>query len=231
MPKAFLDQIMLQIKHFREEEGFTQSEMAEKLKIGMRSYQRYESGESVPSLNFIYEASQVLNFTVKELFSPLEAIERVGEVTFFPGQKREEFIAETGTYASNLFAVQESLLLKEALLNNNPELLRKEVLFQDPAIMMSVSTPKITLLNQRATKELGTPSDMMPTSSFHSSPRNVGILWAALLQTRPDYFIIKNRIDLPTGPKFVKAHAIFVSLNGHYLILRYLKSVSPPSAE
>lgn len=223
MQKAFLDQIIIQIKHFREEAGLTQADMAEKLKIGLRSYQRYESCESIPSLNFIHEASQILKFEVKDLFTPLEAIQKVGEITFFPKELKDEFTQAAGPFTSILFDLRDSANFKAAVSTNNLEALRAEPLFQDPSILLAVSTPKITLVNQLAQKELGMACDFVPTTSLHSSPKNVGILWGALLQTLPEFFIMKMVINAPAGTKHIKSHCIFLSEKGHYFILRFIK--------
>ncbi len=57
---------ILKIK--RREKGLTQSEIAEKAKISILAYQRYEYGERVPNAYTAQLIAQALQTTVEELF-------------------------------------------------------------------------------------------------------------------------------------------------------------------
>ena len=223
MYKDSLNQIIIQIKHFREEAGFTQTEMAEKLEIGMRSYQRYESGEAIPSLNFIFAAATILKFDIKDLFSPLEMLNKIGEVTFYSGDRREEFINSSGPEVKELFTIRKSELFKEALQKNKLEAMKRNSLFYNSSQLLAISTPRITLLNPSARKALSFANDFINTSTFHSSPKNVGILWAALLQNMPEFFIMKTCINVSSEQICLESHNLFIKMNDHYFILRSFK--------
>ncbi len=56
------------LKYKRKEFGFTQSKLADKAKISVLSYQRYESGERLPNVCTAQLIAQALNTTVEELF-------------------------------------------------------------------------------------------------------------------------------------------------------------------
>ena len=66
--KGFLDKVIIQLRHNREAKGLSQQQLADLLEIGLRSYQRYENGESTPPIDLLYQASKVLNFDIKDLF-------------------------------------------------------------------------------------------------------------------------------------------------------------------
>lgn len=57
---------ILKIK--RKEKGLTQSEIAEKAKISILAYQRYEYGERVPNVYIAQLIAKALQTTVEELF-------------------------------------------------------------------------------------------------------------------------------------------------------------------
>ena len=52
--------IGLNIKKYREEKGLTQTELADKLGKTLRTVQKYENGEILPSINNVYEIAKAL---------------------------------------------------------------------------------------------------------------------------------------------------------------------------
>ena len=52
--------IGLNIKKYRKEKGLTQTELADKLGKTLRTVQKYESGEILPSINNVYEIAEAL---------------------------------------------------------------------------------------------------------------------------------------------------------------------------
>lgn len=50
----------LNIKHYRKEKGLTQTELANKIGKTLRTVQKYESGEILPSINNVYEIAKAL---------------------------------------------------------------------------------------------------------------------------------------------------------------------------
>lgn len=63
------------LKKIREEKKITQSELAEKVGLSLRTYQRIESGESEPSLSVFYRLSTELGINVHSLFNFGETLE------------------------------------------------------------------------------------------------------------------------------------------------------------
>lgn len=56
------------MKSRREALGLTQKDMADKLHIKVRSYQRYESGEREPRLEMAVRIAEILNTTVEAIW-------------------------------------------------------------------------------------------------------------------------------------------------------------------
>lgn len=65
-----LDRILLKIRQCREAAKLSQSEVAEKLSIGLRTYQRIENGEVSCDISFLYRFSEVLNINFIDLVTP-----------------------------------------------------------------------------------------------------------------------------------------------------------------
>lgn len=63
------------LKKFREEKKITQSELAEKVGLSLRTYQRIENGESEPSLGVFYRLSIELGINIHSLFNFGENLE------------------------------------------------------------------------------------------------------------------------------------------------------------
>lgn len=53
----------------RNDAGYTQRQMADKLGIQPSSYQRYESGTRLPNLTVAFEISRILNTPTTALFN------------------------------------------------------------------------------------------------------------------------------------------------------------------
>ena len=55
------------LKHLRNEKGFTQSEVANKIEISARQYQRIENKESKPSYDVILKLQSLFNESIDKL--------------------------------------------------------------------------------------------------------------------------------------------------------------------
>ena len=55
------------IKELRIQKGFTQTEIAKKLKIDKSTVSKWETGESLPRADKLFKLAKILNCTVDEL--------------------------------------------------------------------------------------------------------------------------------------------------------------------
>ena len=62
-------QIAQKLKELRHKHRLTQSEMAERIGVAMRSYQKYEGGERFPKAQIIERICKEFSLTNAELFS------------------------------------------------------------------------------------------------------------------------------------------------------------------
>jgi transcriptional regulator with XRE-family HTH domain len=68
--KINLQRVILKIKYNRAHKGISQQDMANKLNMSHRKYQRIEAMESTPNLEVLLETSKVLDICFDELVSP-----------------------------------------------------------------------------------------------------------------------------------------------------------------
>lgn len=220
---AFLRQIMYQIKLHREDAGISQAKMSDLLKIGIRSYQRYETCDATPSINFVHQASTLLSLNLKDIISPLENLKSIGDVTFFSQDQLADFLSESPSGLKELFNLIESPYLKQAMAKNDPSILRQEVRFQNTSKLFALSTIKTTLLNGPAQLQYNSSTDLVPTATFHIKPKNVAVLWGSLLQARPAYFIFKRTVELSSGTIHCDSFNIFIECKNNYFVLRNIQ--------
>lgn len=64
----FSDKFSTLIKHYRLNKKFTQQELAEMIDVGLRTYQRLETGEADPTIEVLLKLSEVLGFKFSEIF-------------------------------------------------------------------------------------------------------------------------------------------------------------------
>lgn len=58
----------IKLKNKRESKSLTQKSIAEKAKISLMSYQRYESGERSPNVDTAKLIAKVLNCKIEDIF-------------------------------------------------------------------------------------------------------------------------------------------------------------------
>lgn len=68
MLTTFTDKFSTLLKYYRLRAGLTQVEVAVKADIGIRTYQRLESAEALPSIEVLFILSQILDFKFSEIF-------------------------------------------------------------------------------------------------------------------------------------------------------------------
>ena len=92
------EKIGKRIAFFRKEKGITQRELADSLHISYQAVSKWESGKSLPTVEMLYEISNLLNVTVDALLNESE------------WKNRGISYQETGLDAQKLYALKEEIL-------------------------------------------------------------------------------------------------------------------------
>lgn len=93
----------------RQERGFTQAELAEKVGVGVNTIARYERSEMTPSLTVGHAIANVLNVSEAELLNGPKSNEWRIEVVFRKEEDWEMHTVDMSASAPNLFLVQVGL--------------------------------------------------------------------------------------------------------------------------
>lgn len=150
--KVFVDKVTVMMRFFREATGKSQSEIAEALNIGLRSYQRYESGESIPSIDIIYNLSRALNFELKDMFSPELQKELVPDFKIFKGDEEKLFLENNEVVSSKLMEIFNSPLYQKTLETGDFKIMKECPEFINSPYCLAISQPRNTLLNFASAK-------------------------------------------------------------------------------
>ena len=219
--KLFVDKMTVLLRHYREASGKSQSELADAVKIGLRSYQRYESGESVPSIDLIYLISKELNFELKEMFSPEDMRTELPHMKIFDENNLHLFTDDSDIINCKLLEIYESPEFKNVLETGDFKSLREYAPFYQSPYKLVVSTPKQSLVNLATQKAGGFHSDVVPTMIGHDDARKLGITWAIFMDKKQAFFSDNTEPVIPKGKCKMKVKGIFTNHNRNYVTLAF----------
>lgn len=215
--KSLLAQFSVQLRHNREACGLSQQELAERIKIGYRTYQRYETGEATPSLDVVFQLANELKFKLDEMFSPEKLINRNLDVKFFNEENEKDFL--------NNELVSNSQILKLASkdLTNGIETILKDPLFSESPYYMGVTTFRNVTLNNAVRDRLGFKSNIIATTTATEFVREQGVLWATMILNQNKFAIEKRSFVYPVGPVNMVLYRILIEQNNHYAMLNVVE--------
>ncbi|MFP5387566.1 MAG: helix-turn-helix transcriptional regulator [Bacteriovoracia bacterium] len=210
------------LRHYREASGLSQSEVAEKLNIGLRSYQRYESGESVPSVDLVFLMSKVLDFELKDMFDPQSIVAGIQGFKLFNANEEAQFKDDPDIVESKLLDIFHSEEFNSVLIGGEIKKTKEIPLFRDSLFPLSFSTPKTTILNPTAQKLTGFNHEVVPTPSGQTSPRELGSIWAVLLDKDKAFFHQETFPNFPKGKSKMLSKGAFCKIQNNYGALALL---------
>lgn len=220
--KLFVDRLTVLLRHYRESSGMSQSEVSERLKIGLRSYQRYEAGESVPSIDLLYLLSRELNFELKELFSPETQKSFLNDFKQYFGDDKRHFTNNLDVLNSRLMEIYHSYEFKKVLESGDIRLIKENEIFKNSQYSLSLSHPKHTVFNPVAQKLTGNHGDTFPTSSLHGDPKHMGMAWSLVMEKEECFFENRLSPQFPKGQAVMDVKGIYTGQSNHYLVLACL---------
>lgn len=221
MPNEFVNSIVIQIRHYRESRNLSQQEMAAALGVGHRTYQRIESGESIPTIDVLYKISVFLNLPIEHIVNPASHLSK--DDAFKPYADLNEFLKSEGVRESKIVELSNHPSLLKSFEENNIDSLISIDEFYLSKYPFSVSDPKWTILNMAAQKKVKSKSYKVPTSTGHDSQERLGKIWALLVKGNFNYFRDRHRPTLGSGELVLNSECIFIKSKSNYFVLCYLK--------
>jgi len=211
--KNQLAQFSVQLRHHREACKLSQQELAERIKIGYRTYQRFESGETTPSLDIIFQLAKELDFKLHEIFLPDNRIEKILQLKVFNEENEHEFLNDPQVYGSKL------LELSKIDITNGIEAITQNPLFKNSTYYLGVTTFRNVNLNNAVRDKLGFKSNVISTPAATEYVREQGILWAYMMANGNKYAIEKRTYKYPAGVATLTLKRVLIEQNDVYAMI------------
>jgi transcriptional regulator with XRE-family HTH domain len=219
--KTFLDQITIQLRHSREARGLSQEQIASQLKIGLRTYQRYEAGESCPPIDFLYQFATLLGISFQDLISAENKCKNIEGFRIIEKQDFPSFSFHPDIVNSKILSIAEGEFFQLMKDTNKLEHMLKDKNFMNSDYALAIGTPKLTLVNPRAMKDGGHPQ-FFPTPQVHEDKDRLGKMWAYLIEKNPPGFEHLMMALLPKGPSLVMGRYLFENYQHKYFVFGVL---------
>lgn len=204
---------------FREATGKSQSEIADALKIGLRSYQRYESGESIPSIDIMYLLAKELNVDIKDLISPEHKITSMPNFKIYKGEEEKTFLNDSVVKDARLVEIFNSPLYQQSIETKDIKTMRDSELFMNSPYPLAISQPRHSLINHALQKKSGLSHDYVPTTTGTDDLKKMALTWGLCMGSPVTYFEDLSYPRFPKGKGIQRTRGIFSQLNGNYQIL------------
>lgn len=227
MSNSFVHSIVIQIRLYREGRNISQASMADALNLGHRTYQRIESGETVPSIEVLYRISVLLNLPIEHFVNPGSNLSPQDSFHIF--DTLSDFLSNDEDKSSKIIELSNDPQLKEAFLKDDLESTRDVHEFYYADYPLYISDPKWTILNLAAQKFLNASGPRVPTVSGDENNERIGTLWGILVHGEIQYFKVCHAPTLLNGGPAIESHGIFINSPNNYFVICYIKPI--PVAE
>lgn len=222
LQKALTEKFTLILKNYREVSGLSQTDISEMLSIGLRSYQRYESGESSPSLEVTYLLSRILKFELRELFETENFNHIIPGLKIYHPDQIETFANDSLVQQSEFLTFINSHDFQLVINKVDIREIRRSQFFNSSKFPLSLSNPRITILNSEALRLTGFNEDAVQTSLGQDNPGLMGLIWANLLDTKGCYFEQTTYPEFPNGKSKMIVKGFYKTFSQNHFVLGLL---------
>lgn len=184
----FIDKLAILIRYYREASGLSQADIADKLHVGLRSYQRYESGESSPPIDLVFNIATLLKFKLEDLFPSSDLKRELNGLKLYQEAEYHEFHRHPLIKASDLMTFYQSGEYQELIQENDLKKARSSTHFMKSDYMLAIANPKFTIINPATMDYHGLITDIIPTTSMHDDRRLLADVWTSLIDRGDSYF-------------------------------------------
>lgn len=210
--KKGFEKLLVRIKVYRAGCGLTQSEMAKRLNLSLRTYQRVEQGVAPLDIETLYQMASIFNVSYKTIAGPEYTTADLPNVQFYSNLESIEGINEDALQAfkSIIETFDKSLEVDRVSLSD----LHKLKEFKDSPYPMYYSDPKWTWCNKSLRKaydptQKGRVSVMRNMSDFVFIIK----LWEICYESPNRNFLSKTIHESPELGKFEVSTLNFFDLN------------------
>ncbi len=223
--KLIVGKVCEVLKKSREEKGLSQSELADILQIGLRSYQRYESGESVPAVDVVFFLSKVLKFDPRDLFDLSSSKIQLPELKIYSPEEADEFLNHKLVRDSKLMDLYKSKELESVFKSGDLTQIRNVPSFRDSQCGIAFSTIKYSILNPALVSVLNFTTDKIPTAAGHMDQMRMSFVWAAVIDNEYCLFKDQSEVDFPSGKFLVNVRGLYMTYKKQNIIISAVEAL------
>jgi transcriptional regulator with XRE-family HTH domain len=222
LQKALSNKITELLKIHREASGLSQTDISEMLRIGLRSYQRYESGESFPSIEVTYLLSRILKFELKELFEIKNPHHIIPGFNICNHDEIDQFKKDPQLLESGFIDFIHSKEFKAISTKGDIKEIKKNPFFNKSDFSFSFSNPRNTILNTKALKLTGLEDEVVQTTLGQDNPNLMGLIWANFLDSGSCFFEQITYPNFPNGKSKMTVKGFYTNASRNHLVLGFL---------
>jgi transcriptional regulator with XRE-family HTH domain len=225
LQKALTDKFTELLKIHREASGLSQTDISEMLRIGLRSYQRYESGESSPSIEVTYLLSRILKFELKELFEIKNPQHIIPGLKIYSPEESDQFkkndLIEKSKFIDFISSKEFQTILKKGDIKE----IKKLDFYNSSDFPLTLSNPKNTILNSKARLLTGFQDEIVQTTLGQDHPNLMGLIWANFLDTGNCFFEQVTYPNFPNGKSKMTVKGFYTNASQNHLVFGVLDIV------
>lgn len=231
MSKLIIDPLAIQIKHLRESLNLSQVDVAEQIGVGLRTYQRIESSETIPTIDIVFKLADIFHVRLDEIFYPEEKISLDKNIFTFKGEEESKFLNYQDVLDSKILEIKEHNIFADILSGREKiEKLMNVSSFYNSPYCLSISNPRHTLLNLSTQNTIASNQIIIPTTLGHQCKKKLGSIWASLIRTQIKYFEMQTLPTYGDRGMIKRSKNIFVTGEKDYFVLTLasFKDVASP---
>ena len=206
-----IKRLLIKLRHFRDALGLSQLDVAEALKVSLRTYQRIESGESPCDISFLYGFCSKYNIDFNLLTSPVPPKKNPLQIFYSTNEECEAFAEIDAVKKSHLLDMTNSESYTKILESHQPEYkILEEEWFKHSASPLVFSSVSTVVFNAKAQELLNAKTPKTKASRGRDDVNDLARALDALVYYQP-------RFSTTTFKAIVNKDAPLV-ITGHYSI-------------
>ena len=202
--KLNIERVIFKIKYNRAHCGISQAEMAKKLDMSHRKYQRIEAMESTPTLDMLFETAQLLKIKFNELTSPDVPQELPGNFRVLSNNEealKSEFLS---LKESNFFDLANSGEIENIIKTNIKDIMKIKA-FTESDFPLYISDYNTTYMNDSLRRITNRPLEHKPTYQGWKDKRTFAQVWDFLTCFDIKYCKITSDMKTPAGDMTIES--------------------------
>ncbi|SMF52549.1 helix-turn-helix domain-containing protein [Pseudobacteriovorax antillogorgiicola] len=200
--KEYYDLLLMRLKYIRSHLDYTQPQIANRLGVSLRHYQRIESGGTQLTVQELLKLSEILGVKVRDLLTdaPMQKCETFALMPF-DDMMNIPLIKDSGS--SGLFASQ--LLKNYAAEDHDHEILAWKD-FMDAELCLFFSNPYSSYMNRKLQELGGRLSNKKATATGVINKLNYLLMWETIVFDEPGCFTYDIEMNTPLGKLSVTSY-------------------------